>query len=106
MNQDQQFIALIGDERIPTSAKVIAKYIRAQGAVPFEFIPAPGQKVDAEQDERPAQIGTRSETHRPDGKRNNAKRADRQAKTDAPEATQHYIRQSGPQSLRQARGKG
>ena len=47
----QQFIALIGDERIPTSAKVIARYIRTQGAVPFKFIPAPGFVVDAEQDE-------------------------------------------------------
>ena len=46
-----EFIALIGDERIPTSAKVIAAYIKTQGSVPFVFIPAPGQKIDDEADE-------------------------------------------------------
>lgn len=47
-----EFIALIGEERIPTSAKVIATYIRTLGRVPFEFVPAPGQPVaDAEADE-------------------------------------------------------
>lgn len=46
-----EFIALIGDARIPTSAKVIARYIRTQGAVPFQFIPAPGMVVDGEADE-------------------------------------------------------
>lgn len=50
MNPEQHFIALIGDQRIPTSAAVIARYIRTQGAVPFAFIPAPGQVVDAEAD--------------------------------------------------------
>lgn len=45
-----EFIALIGDERIPTSAKVIAAYLRAQGSVPFKFIPAPGYTVDPEVD--------------------------------------------------------
>lgn len=45
-----EFIALIGDERIPTSAKVIAAYLRAQGSVPFKFVPAPGFAVDPEID--------------------------------------------------------
>ena len=51
MNRPKQFIALIGDQRIPTSAKVIAAYIKTQGSVPFAFIPAPGQKIDDEADE-------------------------------------------------------
>lgn len=52
MNRPKQFIALIGNERIPVSAKVIATYMRVNnGRVPFEFIPAPGQKVDLEEDE-------------------------------------------------------
>lgn len=35
-----EFIAIIGDKRIPTSARVIEIYKRTQGVVPFEFIPA------------------------------------------------------------------
>jgi hypothetical protein len=50
MSHSPEFIALIGDERIPTSAKVIAAYLRTQGRVPFDFIPAPGYTVDPEID--------------------------------------------------------
>jgi hypothetical protein len=50
MSHAPEFIALIGNERIPTSAKVIAAYLRAQGSVPFKFVPAPGFEVDPEVD--------------------------------------------------------
>jgi hypothetical protein len=46
-----EFIAIIGEKRIPTSARVIAIYQRTQGVVPFKFIPAPGTVIDPEQDE-------------------------------------------------------
>ena len=46
-----EFIALIGEDRIPTSAKVIAIYLRTLGHVPFKFVPAPGYVVDGETDE-------------------------------------------------------
>jgi len=52
VTRPKQFIALIGGERIPTSAKVIAAYMRANnGRVPFEFIPAPLENGDPEADE-------------------------------------------------------
>jgi hypothetical protein len=54
MNRPKQFLALIGGERIPVSAKVIATYLRVQGAVPFEFIPAPGMKVEDAEEDQPA----------------------------------------------------
>lgn len=54
MSRPKQFLALIGGDRIPVSAKVIATYLRATGSVPFEFIPAPGQKVEGLEEDGPA----------------------------------------------------
>ncbi len=39
------FIALIGDQRIPTTAAVIAAYLKATGTVPFEYVPADPEQV-------------------------------------------------------------